>query len=298
MFLSAMLKPSRSLHCASRLAPATLLGAAALGSVVLAASPPAEAGSAYTGICPDLGVTQPAYPSPFAPPTPASVIAIPQTPVWVKPTKPPLYAGTEVPICAVYMSAADSGKLVPKPILPDPSLDLYYPDLKLQPWYDKGVGASGNSAARDWAVSLYGNGYWDIPDSSSSGTKRLKWTADSLPALCTSSSPTDDCDGSRLLVNENDKYGKNFSHYGPYFLRDISDTSARTLKAEVVQYEFRPDKWEAHEETKFDFNKPYWYWVVDAPGTHAPGPLPLLGAGAAFGWSRRLRQRVKQAASD
>jgi MYXO-CTERM domain-containing protein len=23
-----------------------------------------------------------------------------------------------------------------------------------------------------------------------------------------------------------------------------------------------------------------------------PGPLPLLGAGAAFGWSRRLRKRI------
>jgi hypothetical protein len=33
-----------------------------------------------------------------------------------------------------------------------------------------------------------------------------------------------------------------------------------------------------------------------APGTTAPGPLPLLGAGAAFGFSRRLRNRVKLAA--
>jgi MYXO-CTERM domain-containing protein len=28
------------------------------------------------------------------------------------------------------------------------------------------------------------------------------------------------------------------------------------------------------------------------PGTTVPGPLPLLGAGAAFGWSRRLRKRI------
>ncbi len=28
---------------------------------------------------------------------------------------------------------------------------------------------------------------------------------------------------------------------------------------------------------------------------NAPGPLPLFGAGAAFGWSRRLRRRVKTA---
>lgn len=30
-----------------------------------------------------------------------------------------------------------------------------------------------------------------------------------------------------------------------------------------------------------------------SPGSSVPGPLPLLGAGAAFGWSRRLRCRLK-----
>jgi hypothetical protein len=28
------------------------------------------------------------------------------------------------------------------------------------------------------------------------------------------------------------------------------------------------------------------------PGVTVPGPLPLLGAAAAFGWSRRLRRRI------
>jgi hypothetical protein len=37
-----------------------------------------------------------------------------------------------------------------------------------------------------------------------------------------------------------------------------------------------------------NFNGP-----VPAPGTASvPGPLPLLGAGAAFGWSRQLRRRI------
>jgi len=31
------------------------------------------------------------------------------------------------------------------------------------------------------------------------------------------------------------------------------------------------------------------------PGTGVPGPLPILGAGAAFGFSRRLRKRIKLA---
>jgi hypothetical protein len=33
--------------------------------------------------------------------------------------------------------------------------------------------------------------------------------------------------------------------------------------------------------------------VPPTPSNSVPGPLPLLGAGAAFGWSRRLRRRVK-----
>ena len=32
--------------------------------------------------------------------------------------------------------------------------------------------------------------------------------------------------------------------------------------------------------------------ILGAPAASVPGPLPLLGAGAAFGWSRRLRKRI------
>jgi hypothetical protein len=32
--------------------------------------------------------------------------------------------------------------------------------------------------------------------------------------------------------------------------------------------------------------------ILGAPTAATPGPLPLLGAGAAFGWSRRLRKRI------
>ena len=38
------------------------------------------------------------------------------------------------------------------------------------------------------------------------------------------------------------------------------------------------------------------YVVKDAPTSGVPAPLPLLGAGAAFGFSRKLRRRIKQAA--
>ena len=32
---------------------------------------------------------------------------------------------------------------------------------------------------------------------------------------------------------------------------------------------------------------------VPGPGDQVPGPLPVLGAGAALGWSRKLRRRIK-----
>lgn len=36
--------------------------------------------------------------------------------------------------------------------------------------------------------------------------------------------------------------------------------------------------------------------VQQRPSTEVPGPLPILGAGAAFGLSRKMRRRIKQAA--
>jgi hypothetical protein len=39
-----------------------------------------------------------------------------------------------------------------------------------------------------------------------------------------------------------------------------------------------------------------WRWNKDAPfgpTAKVPAPLPLLGAGAAYGWSRRLRKRIR-----
>jgi hypothetical protein len=37
-------------------------------------------------------------------------------------------------------------------------------------------------------------------------------------------------------------------------------------------------------------------FTTKSNGTGVPGPLPLLGAGAAFGFSRKLRNRMKLAA--
>ena len=38
------------------------------------------------------------------------------------------------------------------------------------------------------------------------------------------------------------------------------------------------------------------YAVVDAPTSAVPGPLPIFGAAAAFGFSRKVRNRIKAAA--
>jgi hypothetical protein len=38
-------------------------------------------------------------------------------------------------------------------------------------------------------------------------------------------------------------------------------------------------------------------YTPTTPGTAVPGPLPVLGAAAAFGWSRRLRRRITKIAS-
>jgi len=266
---------TRPFVVASRLATTSLLSGAALGSLLMAAANPVQAAE-FSGVCPVLGSTQPAYPSPFLPTIPPGPIAIPQTPVWVTPTKPPALAGREIPICAVYMSANQSGTPVPPELIPDPSIDLNFPDLTLQPWY---LG-SGNSVAVDFADNLIKNGYWDIPDTGTPDpldTARLNWEDDGL----------------KMLVNEKIGNNKNQSNFSPYFLwgKKVSP------KSEVVYYNSSSRKWQNSAENSLDPDTKYWYWVVDAPGTEVPGPLPLLGAGAAFGWSRRLRQRVKQASA-
>jgi hypothetical protein len=101
-----------------------------------------------------------------------------------------------------------------------------------------------------------------------------------------------------MLVNEKIGNNSNQSNFSPYILWAIDAKPRKVaLNSEVVYYNRKSKKWEISTENTLDADTKYWYWVLDAPGTAgAPGPLPLLGAGAALGWSRRLRQRVKQAA--
>jgi uncharacterized repeat protein (TIGR03803 family) len=43
-----------------------------------------------------------------------------------------------------------------------------------------------------------------------------------------------------------------------------------------------------------DYNAGTIYEFDPTPGAPVPGPLPLIGAAAAFGWSRRLRRQIQQ----
>jgi hypothetical protein len=50
------------------------------------------------------------------------------------------------------------------------------------------------------------------------------------------------------------------------------------------------------EATNLEHDIHDWHWNKDAPfgpTAKVPAPLPLLGAGAAYGWSRRLRKRIR-----
>ena len=151
--------------------------------------------------------------------------------------------------------------------------------------------ASGNSVAVDWADSLIDNGYWEVPDNSTpvlGDTVTLRWSTDGGLAAN---------DGTTMLLNKKLGNNQNESNFSPYFLRGMTKDNKK-LDAQVVLYQ-NDNLWKSRQETSLDYDKEYWYWVIDAPidGTEVPGPLPLLGAGAAFGWSRRLRQRVRQASA-
>lgn len=276
-----MLKLFQPLVVASRPATTPWLSALALVLLGLSAAQPARAAE-FSGICPQLGSTQPAYPSPSLPSGSRGPSAVPQAPVWVTTAKSPAGAGRPSPICAVYMSANQSGKAVPTNGSKGAKVDQYFPDLTLQPWYHQGPGL-GNSVAVDWANSLSKNGYWDLPNT-------LTPDPDDRIQLSWSSA------GQKMLVNEKIGDNRNQSDFSPYFLWDIDQKRRQvSLSSEVVSFNKQSKSWQESTVKPLSPDEKYWYWVLDAPTTNSvPGPLPLLGAGVAFGWARRLRQRVRQ----
>jgi hypothetical protein len=162
---------------------------------------PAASAAPFTGVCPVLGITQPSYPSPLpssVPPPPNTLpLAIPQVPVRVT------VAGQELPICAVYMSINESLKSVTQainelnpllpPVPPNVLNDLFFPDLRAQPWYT----APGSSFSVAMAKALADNGFWE-----SGGV--LQWKNK----------------GQGFLVNENSSNQPTDSNDSAYFLWD------------------------------------------------------------------------------
>ena len=258
------------------------LGTLLLASLGLLGGANAQAAEPFTGVCPVLGSTQPKYDLSNPPQPPALVpvdeVAFLQSPIRVSGT----YQGKDYnyPICAVYMSLNDSLQPVKPQVIPATNVptDLLFPDLRAQPWFL----APGGSLASDISTALINNGYWDPQ-----GGPTNQWADDGID----------------LLANPNANPNK--SPYSAYFLWGEQPEG---LKGRYLWYQNNAGKitWQSDnsgmpdgngfDEPNLDPDKKYWFWVVDAPGgppARVPGPLPVLGAGAAYGWSRRLRRRIR-----
>ena len=236
---------SRNIALALTVVPAGLLMAVA--------SDPARAVAAdFSGICPVLGETQP------VPPLPAP-LAVPQQPIEVT------VQGNTYPICAVYMSVAESATEVPPDVFPVlPPNDILYPDLRQQPWFL----APGNNAlngAKAFANALIATNEWQTNGATD-------WLLNPNPTQNPNDSPMESA----------------------YFL--WRDPVGAFDKGESVflKKQGKGSDWAVQTSNQLDPEQRYWYWVVDAPigPETVPGPLPIVGAAGALAWSRRLRRRV------
>jgi hypothetical protein len=224
-----------------------------LGSLMAIAAAPSPAAAAdFSGICPVLGETQP------VPPLPAP-LAVPQQPIEVT------VQGKMYPICAVYMSVADSGTEVPPDVFPVlPPNDILYPDLRQQIWF-LSPGNNGLNGAKAFADALIATTEWQTNGATD-------W-----------------------LLNPNPTQNPNDSAMeSAYFLwRDPVGTFDKG-ESVLLKKKGPGSEWAVQTSNQLDPNQRYWYWVVDAPigPETVPGPLPVVGAAAALAWSRRLRRRA------
>jgi hypothetical protein len=257
----------------------SLLGTFVLGGMGALVTPPAHA--AFSGICPVLGATQPPYPvkfGSFVHLLPAS-ITVPQKPVKVT-VEDKVY-----PICAVYMSINQSNTKVADAIDRRPNSstvpnDILFPNLTEQPWFGK-----GGDAANDFAEALIENGVWTIGGTDYSFSNSANTTPNQNLSI-----------GAILEVNPKVAGNRNDSNPVPFFLWKVptSGNAAGNARQVFVEKDGREYKWDSQNVANLNKATPYWYWVLDGPSADVPGPLPLFGAGAAYGWSRRLRQRIRQ----
>ena len=91
----------------------------------------------------------------------------------------------------------------------------------------------------------------------------------------------------------NDPYGPFFAHsYDPIY-DPIGEGSSPAVFAAVVQGNTTYNNYDVQAADPFSVYAQATLYT--APSAPAPGPLPLFGAAAAFGFSRKLRKRIKLA---
>jgi hypothetical protein len=79
--------------------------------------------------------------------------------------------------------------------------------------------------------------------------------------------------------------------YGAFTVSGVTASSfaPNLLSSNGLRIQWGPDSFNVGID-----NISYEVTPIEAPSTAVPGPLPLLGVGAAFGFSRRLRKRNKK----
>lgn len=93
-----------------------------------------------------------------------------------------------------------------------------------------------------------------------------------------------------LALAVGDKLGNLYYEYGPLFAFETRTSFNNSVVSYMKAYD-----WPNSSFTSSDFSetRPYAFVQQAQP---VPGPLPVLGAAAAFGWSRRMRRHLKRGA--
>jgi MYXO-CTERM domain-containing protein len=89
------------------------------------------------------------------------------------------------------------------------------------------------------------------------------------------------------------QFGAPFFVIGPNYLSDSPiSVSTRLVGVSLAQLAFSPTSGLIGTWSLIGSGDTITASIIDEPVASTPAPLPLLGAGAAFGWSRRLRKRI------
>lgn len=150
-----------------------------------------------------------------------------------------------------------------------------------------------NGMESSYREDLQANPWWD-PDGKKGGSSIAEFFANAMTSPKNSAYNTEYLKDTRSL---NLPLKKNDNESSPYFLwgEKLKDQgNGRELFARAYEYNDNSGKYTTNSSyAPSPDSEVYYFLALKA----APGPLPLLGAGAAFGWSRRLRRRLKSGQS-